>query len=161
MSDRLHEAIEELSYALPSGSFDEVSQLVAELESALASERAKRVAERAHYIRVSAEVEERALAAEATIEQAHAVAAEMSDDPEYLLELLWRSRIMDAIANTDTSALARHDAEVKTEAWDAGYNDLRKHLISLGRDLNVGYDMGFVRNPYRARAAALRTQADD
>lgn len=66
------------------------------------------VAERAILRAVKAE--EQVVERDAVIEQMRAVATEMADDPEYPLELFWRTRIIDASIQAPSDALAARDA---------------------------------------------------
>lgn len=135
-SDRLHEAIEELSYALPSGSLDEVNRLVAELESAPASERAKR-AVREQDLELSLEVWSR----RATSAEARALAAEAVIQASVNAETF--EEAYEALTCFDLSALREHDAKVKADAWWEGVNDQWKHRPVGNRVLEHA-------NPYRA-----------
>lgn len=80
---------------------------------------------------------------DATIAAARNVASEMSHDPEYPLELLWRTRIMDVLSAAPGDALRAHDAEVQAQALEVAATE---------------YGSALTRSWLKHRAKAIREQ---
>jgi hypothetical protein len=67
------------------------------------------------------------------------------------------------LIEADGKRLALADArlsEIQAVAWDAGLSALWLHLKELGRELNPGYDVGILDNPYRAAMRAKQADYD-
>lgn len=125
----------------------ELNIKIAQLESALASERAKRVEAEAlaeRWKAVDAVTVKELLAAEVTIEQ---VREWRDDGDKYDANFYELGEIIDPL---NTSALARHDAEVSAKALEEAAVKLRGIFERLTAEEWL-----------RARAAELRTTEDN
>lgn len=160
--------------------YHQAAAAIRKLESDLASERAKRVEAEARLALIAEsdmvpqrdvddatdngiEWMKRALAAEATIEQARIEAdrlhAWIDVHPTLVLRergLVVSGRLQEVLANAGTSALARHDAEVWDKGWGAGWAN--RHQAKPDDEGYVGAVLPVV-NPYRGDAALLRVRA--
>lgn len=83
------------------------------------------------------------------VEQLRVILTRMARDKDDSTNILGEAREFLHTVKVHPTPLEEHDRAVAEKAWERGYDDLRKHLASLGHELHVGYTMASLPNPYK------------